>query len=358
VRGYDEQLAQTIVAILPALSLGSDLENIMERLGSGFVEQLVNLGRHSLRHQPVSNFLEANVLAASILKQLLQGLFEGSGNCIGIPKLRAGDRVEIRGIGKRFSGTYTLSKVTHTIDSGGYRTSFEVTQKYTSTLLQSLRTKINDKPPPNRRPKMEGVVIGKVINNVGDPLSLGRVQLIFPTLSDVDISPWARIATLMAGGTPVDSWGAYFLPDINDEVLVTFLQGDMNNPIVIGALWNGLAPPPETNDGINAKKVIKTRSGLQISFDDTPGLENLTIADKAGNTILLDSLTGFERLTLTDKAGATIELSAQAGAESVTIQDKAGSRIKMDSLTGDITIEAKGNLVLKSGPAGKLDLNP
>ena len=162
----------------------------------------------------------------------------------------------------------------------------------------------------------------------------------------------------MAGGTPADSWGTYFLPDIGDEVLVTFLQGDLNNPIVIGTLWNGLAPPPETNEGINAKKVIKTRGGLQIAFDDTPGLENLTIADKAGNTILLDSLIGMESLTITDKAGASITLSAQVGMESVTIQDKAGSRIKMDSLTGDITIEAKGNLVLKSGPAGKIDLNP
>lgn len=358
VRGYDEQLAQTIVAILPAFSLGSDLDNIIERLGSSFVDQLVNLGRHTLHGQAVNSFIEANVLAASILQQLLQGLFEGSGNCIGIPTLRAGDMVEIRGIGKRFSGKYTLSKVTHTIDGNGYRTSFEVTQKYTSNLLQSLRRKISDAPPPNRRDKIEGVIIGKVINNVGDPLGLGRVQLTFPHLSDINISPWARIATLMAGGTPVDSWGAYFLPDIGDEVLVTFLQGDVNTPIVIGALWNGLAPPPEMNDGINAKKVIKTRGGLQITFDDTPGLENLMIEDKAGNTILLDSLVGFESLSITDKAGASITLSAQTGAESVTIQDKIGSRIKMDSLTGDVTIEAKGNLVLKSGPAGKLDLNP
>lgn len=333
VRGYDEQLAQTIVAILPALSLGSDLDNIIERLGSGFVEQLVNLGRHSLRHQPVSNFLEANVLAASILQQLLQGLFEGSGNCIGIPKLRAGDMIEIRGVGKRFSGKYTLSKVTHAIDSNGYRTTFEVTQKYTSNLLQSLRTKINDAPPPNRRGKIEGVIIGKVFNNVSDPLNPGRVQLTYPHLSDFDISPWARVATLTAGGTPADSWGSYFLPDIGDEVLVTFLQGDLNDPIVIGSLWNGKAPPPQSNEGLNAKKVIKTKSGLQILFDETPGQANLTLQNRQGSSIKIEMESG--KIALQHPIGSQVTLNADG-----TVSINAMGNLDLKSTAGDINLTA------------------
>lgn len=139
IRGYDYELAQKIVAVLPVISLGTDLDDITERLGNNFFDRLVNLGRNVIRNQPVSNYIEAEVLAKSILRQMLEGLYEGSGTCIGIPTIRAGDMIEIRGIGKRFSGKYKLSKVTHTINESGYQTQFEVTQKYTSTLLQSLR---------------------------------------------------------------------------------------------------------------------------------------------------------------------------------------------------------------------------
>ena len=126
IRGYDYKLAQKIVTILPLIALDpTDLDNIIERLGSTFIDQL-SLGRHVVRDQPVNTYLDAAVLAKSILLQLLQGLYEASGNCIGIPELRARDTVEIRGVGKRFSGRYILSSVTHTIDGSGYRTRFEV----------------------------------------------------------------------------------------------------------------------------------------------------------------------------------------------------------------------------------------
>ena len=93
--------------------------------------------------------------------------------------------VEVTGIGKRFSGNYTLNKVTHTINQSGYQTQFEVTQKYSSSLLQSLRKKISESPSPNKREKVNGVVIGIVKNNV-DLEGLGRVQLSFPHLSDLN----------------------------------------------------------------------------------------------------------------------------------------------------------------------------
>ncbi len=316
IRGYDYKLAQNIVAMLPAISLGADLDDIIERLGSGFIDQLMELGRNVIRDKCVDNFFDATVLAKSILMQLLQGLFEGSGSTIGNPRLHAGDMIEIRGIGKRFSGKYTLSKVTHTINESGYLTQFEVSQKYTSTLLQSLRKKISETPSPNQQEKVYGVVIGKVENNI-DPEGFGRVQLSFPCLSDVNLSNWARISTFMAGGNPATSGGAYFLPDKGDEVLVVFNGGDINKPIVIGGAWNGMARPSEKNTGLNEKKVIKMKSGMQIVFDETPGLENLVL------------------------------------------QDKIGSKIKMDSATGDIIIEAKGNVIIKSGPFPyKIDLNP
>ena len=286
VRSYNYQLAQTIVSVLPALAVASDFEDLIERLGSAAVDQLVELGRYVSRGEQVSDHLEGAALAKSILQQLLEGLYEGSGSCIGMPQLRAGDMIEIRGVGKRFSGKYRLRRVTHTIDDGGYRTTFEVAQRYTTNLLQSLRNKLNDSPPPNRQNRIEGIMVAKVKNNINDPERLGRVQVSFPELSDGNFSRWARVVTFMAGGSLSDSWGGYFLPDIGDEVFVAFEQGDINRPVVVGSVWNGKARPPEINKDQNARKMIRTKTGMQLLFDETSGQECLCIQDKPGNSII------------------------------------------------------------------------
>jgi phage protein D len=356
VQSYNYQLAQSIVSVLPALAVVSDSDDLIERLGSAAVDQLVELGRYVSRGEDVRDHLEGAALAKAILQQLLEGLYEGSGSCIGMPELRAGDMIEIRGLGKRFSGKYRLRRVTHTIDDGGYRTTFEVAQRYTTNLLQSLRNKLNDTPPPNKENRIEGIIVAKVKNNINDPL--GRVQVSFPELSDGNVSRWARVLTFMAGGSLSDSWGGYFLPDIGDEVYVAFEHGDIDRPVVVGSVWNGQARPPELNKDQNARKMIKTKTGMQLLFDETPGRERLCIQDKPGNAITLSAGSGAEGLIIKDKSGATIALNSQASQERLTITDKAGSSITMDSKTGDITIEAKGNVIIKSGPGGRIDLNP
>ena len=88
-----------------------------------------------------------------------------------------------------------------------------------------------------------GVTLGLVTNNQ-DPEKLGRIKVKFPWLSDEDESNWARIITPMAG----DDRGMFFLPEVDDEVLVAFEQGDMRFPFVLGSLWNGQDKPPETNE--------------------------------------------------------------------------------------------------------------
>jgi uncharacterized protein involved in type VI secretion and phage assembly len=345
IRSYDEELAQAIVAVLPVVSLDTDLENIIERLGSSIVDHLVSLGRYVVRGKRVKDYFQALTLGKSILQQILEGLYEGSGSCIGMPDLRAGEMIEIRGIGKRFSGTYRLSRVTHTIDEGGYRTSFEVTQKASSLLLGSLRKKLQDTPPPNRQPPMKGVMVGMVRNNVGDPKNLGRVEVVVPDLSD-DKPLWAPVTSFMAGGGPgQSSWGGYFLPDIGDQVLVAFERDDLNLPIIIGSLWNVTARPPETNTGPNARKLIKTKTGMQILFDETPGLENLVIQDKAGNTVRLDSKPGAESITLQDKAGSTIQMNTTQG--DITLSHKDGSTIILKA-GGTLSLSAPGTIELKS----------
>lgn len=301
VRGYDEQLAQAIVAIVPAITLGDDLTATFDRISKDFLQQLMTLGRRVLHGAPVTNVLEGMELAKAVLQRLLEGLFEGSGTCIGIPELHAGDQVEVRGVGRRFSGVYRLSRVKHTINDGGYQTSFEVSQQGDSTLLGMLRNKLVEEPSPVRQEPIYGVAIGKVENNI-DPLLQGRVLLSFPHLSDANLSSWARIAS--------PSTGIYFLPNVGEEVLVAFDRGDVNHPYVLGALWNGTTLAPEKNlDGVNRVRLISTPGGHKLQFNDAGANGRVLIHTSGGREILLDDTTGGEKITIRT-GGASLTLSS------------------------------------------------
>jgi uncharacterized protein involved in type VI secretion and phage assembly len=181
-----------------------------------------------------------------------------------------------------------------------------------------------------------GVVVGIVTNNQ-DPDGLGRVKVMFPWLSGEDESHWARIAVLMAG----KDRGTYFLPEVNDEVLVAFEHGDVRFPYVLGALWNGVDKPPASNsDGKNNLRLIKSRSGHVIKLNDEGGKETIEIVDKsAKNSIVID--TAKNSISITSEKDITF--SAPKGA----IKLDAGKIVIKSS--ADSTIEAGASMDVKSG---------
>ncbi|XHS77623.1 phage baseplate assembly protein V [Burkholderiaceae bacterium UC74_6] len=311
VRGYNEELAQSIVAFAMAPDL--DLDNLLERLGSSARDMLLKLGKNVVRNQPVESPIDAALLAKSILQDILEGLYEGSGSCVGLPELKAGQMIEVRGVGKRFSGMYRLRKVTHTIGDSGYRTSFEVTQRGGAVLLSLLRKSITERPSPDSRERFYGVAVAKVEANHVDASEgppLARVKVSYPWLSDKVESGWARCASPMTGsGT-----GLFLLPEIGDEVLVAFEHGDLAKPIVLSSLWNGKRLPPVSNvDGANHVRVLKTAAGHEIRLDDTPVTGQLSLKDMGGSEIVLKadgSVSITAKTSMTLKAATTISLEA------------------------------------------------
>ena len=189
--------------------------------------------------------------------------------------------------------------------------------------------------------RIYGVVVGVVTNNQ-DPEELGRVKVKFPWLSDADESDWARIATPMAG----NDRGIYFLPEVDDEVLVVFEHGDLRFPYIIGSLWNGQDPPPVKNDnGKNNLRVIKSRSGHVIQLNDEEGKETIEIIDKtAKNSIILDTAANSIAIT----ADADITLSAAQGKitlEAQNIELKSEADTKVEASAGmDLTASSTMNL--------------
>lgn len=190
--------------------------------------------------------------------------------------------------------------------------------------------------------KMYGVVTGVVTNNQ-DPEGIGRVKVKIPRISSDDESYWARVVTPMAGAEK----GFFFLPEVDDEVLVAFECGDPARPYIIGSLWNGVNKPPLTNDdGKNDIRLIKTRSGHIIRLTDKDGEEKIEIIDKSeANSIVFDTAKN----TITITADKDIVLSAANGkvkidAKDVEIKASAGVKIAAGS---ELKAEASGTMTLK-----------
>ena len=191
-----------------------------------------------------------------------------------------------------------------------------------------------------------GVVVGVVTDNQ-DPDKLGRVKISFPWLSSEDEGYWARLASPMAG----KGRGLYFLPEVEDEVLVVFEQGDLRFPYIIGALWNGKDTPPiQNDDGKNNIRLIRSRSGHVVRLDDTQGSEKIEILDKSTkNSITLDTaantitITADKDITLSAPKGA-IKLEAQSLDLSASQDLKVAAKTQTD-INGGTTMNLKGNTI-------------
>jgi uncharacterized protein involved in type VI secretion and phage assembly len=161
------------------------------------------------------------------------------------------------------------------------------------------------------RPVLHGVHVG-IVRDVQDPNGQGRVQVEIPTLGSggSGARAWARIATLMAG----NDRGTWFIPEVDDEVLLAFEAGNPSRPFVIGALWNGVDLPPETMDAQNNIRSITSRSGHRLLLDDTSGAEKVEIETQGGHKFTLDDASGGT-VTLKHTNGVTLKMDSVGNVE-------------------------------------------
>jgi uncharacterized protein involved in type VI secretion and phage assembly len=282
----------------------------------------------------VDNQQEAAALAKSALNRRADAHFEAEARCQGTPGIRAGGKVQIEGVGTKFSGTYVVSSVTHLYrGKKGYQTSFTISGRSERGLLDLVH-------PPAKREWSRHLVVG-IVTNVNDPDKLGRVRVKYPSLpagSGGDLeSSWAQMVTLGAS----NQRGALMLPEIDDEVIVGFENGDARRPLILGACFHGMKKPSpdllQDNDGSfamvsNKKSFMKTAEDMTFKSDKD----------------LIIEISGDDK----EKVDGQVEL-------------KAGSSYKVEAGTSvtlkgnSITVEAASSLKLKgatvdiesSGPA-------
>lgn len=189
---------------------------------------------------------------------------------------------------------------------------------------------------------IKGVAIGIVTNNKDDK-QMGRVKVRFPWRENPDDSYWARIAVLMAG----KDRGSFFLPEVDDEVLVAFERGDIRHPYIVGALWNGQDTPPETNsDGKNNIRLIKSRSGHKIILDDTDGKEKIEIIDKQEkNIITIDSSSNTITIT-SDKDVVVKAPNGKISMDCMELELKSSANAKIQA-GGNLDLKATGTNTIK-----------
>ncbi|MFE1437293.1 phage baseplate assembly protein V [Streptomyces sp. NPDC058739] len=277
--------------------------------------------------------------------------FHGSGTTVGLPRLRADSWLRFTGIGSAFGGRHYVSAVRHRLGRSGYTTEFQLGS------------------PPALRPPAPRVTAGTggghglllgIVEDLDDEQKQGRVKVGFPWLAPALEPVWARLSTLSAGA----DHGTWFVPDIGQEVLVGFIDHDSRFPVVLGALWNGRAAPPERMDPkTNAVRSVVTPAGHRLSFDDSSN-GRIALTTAGGHRIELDD--GKGEIVLAEKSGAcslTLTgngVSIVANSGDITLSAPAGT-VNVDAATlkakakGASTVESAAGLELKA--AGSLSVS-
>jgi phage protein D len=308
VRAWDPIAKSAIEATSKVEALSSQIgisrDTIVGAFGRGSV---------TVADRPVFSNDEAQQLAKSLASHLGNAYLEAEGTCKGNPRLRAGAKVKIEGIGTRYGGTYTLSSTTHVYRGAqGYRTQFSISGRSSRSLVDLMT-------PAAKRGWGNSVVIGTVTQN-DDPDGLGRVRVSYPALGDKTEGWWARIASSAAG----DGRGLLMMPLVGDEVLIAFEHDDVHKPYVIGSLWNGKGKPAD---------LVQKDGSFALA------------SDKLVNVSAKDNVTIKSSKDFSVETGAKVTLKANGD---VSIEGGANVTVKAGT---SLTIEGGTDVSIKCGAA-------
>ncbi len=298
---------------------------------------------------------EAKEIAQALYNQIQDRFVQAEGVCIGNPKVKAGRTVKITDVGEKLSGTYVVTSATHIFDPvRGYETHFVIRGRQPDVMTYLLEGRRTANPD---RALINGVVVA-VVTDTNDPEGLGRVKVKFPWLDEQLESHWVRVAAPGAG----QKRGIYYIPEVNDEVLIAFEHGDINQPYVLGGLWNGKDEPPKKTsevvaDGKVVERIIRSRAGHVIILNDAQDKEQIIIRDKTEkNEIIIDSKTNTMTINVTQDYRLTTEkgeIATSSGkattitsGDTTTIDSKGNITVKSQA-TATITIEAGGQVTVK-----------
>lgn len=324
-------------------------------LSSSELSNVIGGDPHLLRHggklgEPeLQAWADGRLLKDRLAKVRGRVRFQGFGG------VTAGDVVEVAGIGKRFAGKQYVSGVRHTFANGNWETDvafglgpeiFAATYPVTAA------------PAGGLLPAVNGLQIGIVTALGDDPEGEDRIKVRLPVISVSEEGVWARLATLDAG----NQRGTFFRPEIDDEVIVGFLDGDPRYPVVLGQCHSSAKPAPETANDDNNVKGYVSRAKMKLTFDDdtkviileTPAGNKLTLSEDAktaslvdqnGNSVTLDD----SGITIKSAKDLILKASGDVKIEGTNVEVNAQLAFKAQGQSG-VNINSSGTLTIQGSP--------
>ncbi|TCO80642.1 hypothetical protein EV699_113120 [Plasticicumulans lactativorans] len=170
-----------------------------------------------------------------------------------------------------------------------------------------------------------------IVTDIVDPDSLGRIQVKFPWLGEAGdaVRAWATLLTPYAD----DDQGFLVFPAVDTQVVVAFEAGDLRRPYIVGSAWNGAEAQPESPQAANNKRLIKTRSGSLLEFDDTDGAAKVTLSMASGHVLVLDDAANEVKLTHANGCTVTLSVSGQVQITANSTVEVTASAVNVHAAT-------------------------
>lgn len=260
----------------------------------------------------------------------------------GMTDVTLGDLMKFEGFGKLFNGLVYVTGVEHRIENGEFlsRISFGLKDEWMNQ-IQS--------PTPFLLKSISGLHVGIVKKIDGDPDKKNRIKVMIPSLKNTGEGLWAMLGHAYAG----NSYGSFFIPELNSEVIIGFLGDDPRFPVVLGSLYSKINKAKETFTKENNIKSVLTKGGIRVEFDDkdkaykisTPGKNSILVSDKSKGVEIEDQngniiLTSSKGISITSKKDIILSSSGK-------IELKGNKGVSVSSSSGDVQIEGK-NLSAKA----------
>jgi Rhs element Vgr protein len=301
---------------------------------------LVQYHGGDIESEQLQKWADAKFIKSHLAKIKGRARFQGSA------LVKPGKLVTFERVGDRFNGNAFVSAVVHQIFNGEWLTDIQIglSPQWFSKTSDIIETQAS-----GLLPAINGLHIGKVVQ-IGEDDKDGyhRIMIRLPFVESVGATDaqgiWARTCNVFAG----DKRGMIFRPEIDDEVLIGFINDDPRDPVILGALNSGKSPAPIEASDDNFEKGIYTLGEMKLVFNDDE--KSVLIETKSGNSVLLSEKEAG--IVITDENQNSITMSSDG------IEIKSAKDILLKAPQGDIkaeanNIEEKANMNYKaSGSAG------
>lgn len=299
--------------------------------------------------QAVGNSEETITTSAPISKEALQkmvdaralrsGLSKIVGTCkfCGSSKAIPGELIELDEFGKRFNGCAYIGYVEHEYNEYGWTTNIGMglpDKKATE------EPNVSAPAASGYLPGIQGLHIGKVTSLKGSGADELKIKVELPVLNSKSNTIWARLGSIWAS----NSYGAFFVPDIGDEVILGFFNNDPCHPVILGSMYSSKQKPPYEFTEKNNIRAIVSKSKMKIELEEekkvitieTPGKNKVIISDEDKEIQLMDQ---HQNKIVMNSNGILIESSKE-----ITL--KAKTDIKIDA-GKNLDAKAKMNIDMK-----------